>query len=108
MFEWKPEYSVQIDSVDDEHQRLFALASQLHVAMTHGKGKAVLEVALARLVEYTKVHFANEEQFMHKHGYPETQAHKAMHDALTAQVLAFQKRFMSDQPCLTVELMMFL
>src|ERR1017187_1687694 len=71
MFEWKPEYSVQIPKIDVQHQRLFALAAELHAAMAEGKGKTVLEQSLARLVDYTKVHFAAEEEFMGKYGYPE-------------------------------------
>jgi len=30
MFEWKPEYSVQIPEIDAQHQKLFALAGELH------------------------------------------------------------------------------
>jgi hemerythrin len=108
MFEWKPEYSVQIATIDTQHQRLFALAAELHKAMLQGKGKEVLEPALARLVDYTKAHFANEEAFMRKHGYPGSDGHKMEHDKLTAQVLEFQKKFHNHQTLLTTELMIFL
>jgi hemerythrin len=108
MFEWKPKYSVQIPAIDAQHQRLFALASDLHVAMSQGKGKAALGKALASLVDYTKQHFANEEQLMRRHAFPESEAHKKQHEQLTAQVLDFQKKFMSQDACLTVDLLMFL
>ena len=108
MFEWKPGYSVQIPEIDAQHQRLFALAASLHAAMMQGKGKTVLEKSLAQLVDYTKVHFATEEQFMAKYGYPEAAAHKAQHDQLTAQVLDLQKKFRAGNSTLTVELMTFL
>jgi hemerythrin len=108
MFEWKPEYSVQIPKIDVQHQRLFALAAELHAAMAEGKGKTVLEQSLARLVDYTKVHFAAEEEFMGKYGYPEAAGHKAQHDQLTAQVLDLQKKFRAGDTGLTISLMMFL
>jgi hemerythrin len=108
MFEWKPEYSVQIPEIDAQHQRLFALASNLHDAMAQGKGKTVLEQSLAQLVDYTKVHFAAEEQFMGKYRYPEVTAHKAQHDQLTAQVVELEKEFRAGNTTLSVGLMTFL
>ncbi|HUE20078.1 MAG TPA: bacteriohemerythrin [Bryobacteraceae bacterium] len=108
MFEWKPEYSVQIPEIDAQHQRLFSLAAALHAAMGEGKAKAVLEQSLAQLVDYTKVHFAAEEELMRKYAYPETVMHKAQHDQLAAQVLDLQKKFRSGSTALTINLMIFL
>jgi hemerythrin len=108
MFEWKPEYSVHIPEIDAQHQRLFVLAAELHAAMAEGKGKAVLEQSLAQLVDYTKVHFAAEEQLMGQYRYPEAGAHKAQHDQLAAQVLDLQKKFRSGDTALTLSLMVFL
>ena len=108
MFEWKPEYSVQIPGIDAQHKQLFAAAAELHAAMSQGQGKMVLAHSLARLVDYTKAHFAAEEQFMRKYQYPAADAHKGLHDQLTAQVLDFQRRFLGGETALTVELMMFL
>jgi hemerythrin-like metal-binding protein len=108
MFEWKPQYSVQIPAIDAQHQRLFALAADLHLAMAQGKGKAILGQALANLVNYTKQHFADEEQFMRKHNFPEADAHKKQHEKLTEQVIDFQKQFANQKACMTVDLMIFL
>jgi len=76
--------------------------------MADGKGKAVLEQSLAQLLDYTKVHFAAAEEFMGKYGYPETVAHKAQHDQLTAQVIGLQKKFRAGSTGLTISLMVFL
>jgi len=108
MFEWKPQFSVQIPEIDTQHKRLFVLASELHNALQQGKGKTVLEQSLARLVDYTKTHFATEEQLMRRYNFPETALHKMQHDQLTAQVLDLQKKFREGQATLGIELMMFL
>ena len=68
MFEWK--YSVNIASIDAQHQKLFAIADELHEAMRNGQAGPVLAKTLDRLVQYTKTHFANEEGLMKIHGYP--------------------------------------
>lgn len=108
MFEWKPEYSVQISEIDAQHQQLFALAGGLHAAMSEGKGKAVLEQSLAQLVDYTKMHFAAEEKFIGSYAYPKAIEHKAEHDKLTDQVLDLQKRFARGEATLSLSLMIFL
>jgi hemerythrin len=108
MFEWKPEYSVQIPEIDTQHQRLFVLAGELHAAMAQGKGKAVLEQSLSQLVDYTKSHFAAEEKLMGRYAFPKAVEHKAEHDKLAGQVLDLQKRFRTGEATLSLSLMMFL
>jgi hemerythrin len=108
MFEWKPEYSVQLPEIDTQHKRLFALAAELHAAMSQGKGYSVLEQSLAALVDYTRVHFADEERLMAKYHFPYASAHKDQHEKLTAQVLDLQKKFRAGGATLSISLMMFL
>lgn len=108
MFEWKNEYSVGIGSIDAQHQNLFAIARELYAAMSAGQGKASLSRLLDRLVQYTAVHFAHEERLMRLNDYPDFQAHKAQHDALTKQVLAFQADFEGGRVSMTVQLLQFL
>lgn len=107
MFEWKPEYSVQIPEIDAQHKRLFALAAELHAALTQSKGHSVLEQSLASLVDYTQEHFATEERLMGDYAYPEVVGHKAEHEKLTAQVLELQRRFRSGETKLSLNLMIF-
>ncbi len=108
MFEWKPEYSVQIPDIDTQHQRLFALAGELHAALGEGKAKTVLDQCLDRLVDYTKIHFAAEEQLMAQYKYPEAAAHKIEHDKLAGQVINLQERFRGGGKTVSFSLMVFL
>ena len=108
MFEWKTEYATGIGSIDAQHQTLFALGRELYSAMSAGQGKAVLARILDRLVQYTKVHFAHEERLMQLHGYPGFAAHKAQHDQLVNQVLAFQTEFTSGRVTIAVQVLQFL
>ena len=108
MFEWKDEYSVRILSIDSQHQNLFAVANELHAAMTAGQAKAVLARILDRLVRYTATHFAHEERLMRQFNYPALPAHKAEHDALTNQVLQFQTDFRAGRVTMTIQLLKFL
>jgi hemerythrin len=108
MFEWKPEYSVNIQSIDAQHQNLFAIGRELYAAMSAGQGKMAVGRILDRLVQYTIVHFAHEERLMKQHNYPNFLEHKAEHDALTAQVVAFQESFNAGQVTMAVQVLNFL
>ncbi len=108
MFEWKPEYSVHISSIDGQHRNLFRMAEDLYAAMSAGLGKPALAKILDRLVQYTTIHFAHEERLMSLHRYPDMAAHIAEHRALTKQVLVFQADFESGRALLTVQVLHFL
>ena len=108
MFEWSNSYSVGINSIDAQHQNLFALGRELHTAMSNGQGKASLAKILDRLVRYTTVHFAHEERLMRLADYPDLAAHAAAHAALTQKVLQFQKDFEAGRVTMTVQLLQFL
>ncbi len=108
MFQWKSDYSVGHTAIDSQHQRLFQLADQLHMAMTTGKGSKTLGATLANLVSYTKMHFADEERLMKDRHYPGYFQHKKEHDDLTAKVEALQKDFDQNGATMTVQVMQFL
>ncbi len=105
---WGTEYSVGINSIDDQHKKLVGFVNDLNDAMAQRKGKDILEKILGGLVEYTKTHFAHEEQLFRAHGYPEATAHKMKHDDLTKKVLQFQQDLHAGKAVMSVEIMAFL
>jgi hemerythrin len=108
MFEWNNRYSVQIVSIDAQHQTLFRLGEELYAAMTAGHGKSSLARILDRLVQYTTVHFAHEERLMRLHAYPDFSAHKAQHEELSRKVRQFQAEYNAGKTTITIQLMHFL
>jgi hemerythrin len=108
MFDWSSTYSVGVSSIDAQHQNLFAIARELHVAMTSGQGKAVAGRVLDRLVQYTTVHFAHEERLMRLYDYSDAAAHRAEHEKLTKQVLKFQEDYHAGRATITVQLLHFI
>lgn len=84
-FQWKDDYQVGVMVMDQQHKRLVRLVDELHEAMKAGKGSAGARRVLEGLVDYTKTHFRTEEEFMQKHSYPGTLAHKREHEDLTNQ-----------------------
>jgi hemerythrin-like metal-binding protein len=108
MFEWKPEYSVKINTIDGQHQTLFGLARELSSAMDKGKGNTVMASVLDRLVSYTISHFKAEEDLMARYKYPRLAEHKAEHEALTKKVRALLAEMKAGRALLTIDVMDFL
>jgi len=84
--EWKPEYSVGIGSIDQQHRKLVGLINQLATAVDYSTGKEFEQEALNELVDYTKTHFSYEEGLMETNGYPDFAAHKAQHQEMIRKV----------------------
>ena len=84
--EWDDDYSVGIDSIDQQHKRLVHLINQLQTAVDYSTGEEFEREALDELVDYTKSHFTYEEGLMQEYGYPEFEPHKAQHQKMIQQV----------------------
>lgn len=108
LISWSDRLSVGIERIDTEHQKLVGLINDLHAAMIKGQGRDVTGPILAGLHDYTVTHFRGEEQVLEREKYPDLEAHRAEHRALTAQVEEFRRRFEAGEIALTVALLMFL
>ena len=94
--EWKDEYSVGLDSIDQQHRKLISLINQLTTAVEYSTGEEFEREALAELVDYTKTHFTYEEGLMEDNGYPDFEAHRAQHRAMIAEVEAVLAEYEKD------------
>lgn len=106
---WNDRLSVGIASIDKEHQKLVELLNNFYDAVQANHGKESLAGLLAALIDYTKVHFGNEEQLFAKTAYPEAASHKKAHDDLARQVLEIQKKYLKGaNATLSIETLNFL
>lgn len=108
LFPWLPEYSVGVAALDEQHQRLLALINQLHAALLARQSKAVMGDILARLVDYTEVHFTFEESLMERYAYPEYRNHQVSHDEMRGKVLALRDDHGAGRMVVSLQVMGFL
>ena len=94
---WKDQYSVHIDLFDEQHKKLFSLINNLDSSVKNEKTAAGYREAIDGLIEYTKVHFSTEEEYMIKYSYSGYAEHKNEHEALTAGVIAYREKIASDE-----------
>ena len=105
---WKKDYSVSVDSIDDQHKKLVNIINDLNNAMLHEKGRDVIRKILTDLVSYTKEHFAYEEGLMKKNNYHDFENHKKVHIDLLKTVGTFYENFESGKAEMSREIMDFL
>lgn len=91
--EWKDEYSVGLDIIDEEHKRLLALINNVLAANLCRTGTVLERQSLDELLDYTEYHFQREEGLMREHGFPDYEGHKAQHDQMRTQVKLYLKRY---------------
>lgn len=85
---WRPEYSTGIAAMDVQHHKLFGLLNLLHDAMESGTEVEAgqLTFILNQLMNYTLVHFRDEEELMRQHAFPGLEAHIQVHRRLVARL----------------------
>lgn len=105
---WNRSLATGIASVDTQHQQLVGYVNELYDAMTSNHGNEATKKILGNLVDYTVRHFAHEEQFFRKYGYPDTAAHVAEHELLKKQVGEFARKYAAGQATVNAELLNFL
>lgn len=93
LIEWKPEYSVAIESIDKQHQALVALIAHLQQAMLEGRTKQVVGPLFASMNRYTKYHFAYEERLLEENAYPGLDAHRQEHARLIAELKELESKY---------------
>lgn len=74
---------LNIPEMDADHERLVAIANKLSSIVEHPEFRQKdLTAELKALNAYTLNHFAREEEFMAKLGYPKLAEHKVQHEKI--------------------------
>ena len=98
LISWSDELSVQIASIDAQHQKLVSIINSLHDSMQLDKANAVMRRILAELASYTATHFSHEERLFKQYGYLDSASHQTSHASLVAQLHDLQTPFDAGVP----------
>jgi len=108
LIEWSDNFSVQVTTIDRQHKRLVDLINKLHKAMRTGAARTVIAQVIGELVEYTQVHFKDEEKMMERAGYADLEKHKVQHFKFVEEIAQFQEKFNSGKTMISMDVMKFL
>jgi hemerythrin len=106
---WTKNLSVGVAAMDDDHKKLIAIINDLHDGIIAGHKKEILASALDHLAEYTRFHFAREEEMLAKTNYLAAPIHKMEHAGFVSRLSNLQERFKTAPiAMIDLELMNFL
>lgn len=106
--DWNPSFSVNNSLLDEQHQQMFVIISELHDAIFHKNARKQLIVAIRQLIEYTQKHFAEEERQMERSGFPGLAGHKAAHEKLKQQVIEIEQHLHDAEDSMAGDVIEFL
>jgi hemerythrin len=93
LLNWKPEFSVGVESVDHEHEQMINLINEIYDEMKGRKDFDSIEQFLGDVHFAISAHFALEEKHMREAAYPEYEAHKEEHEELLDQIRDLMEGF---------------
>lgn len=76
---WSEDYSIDNPRIDEQHKKLFELASNVEAIADRSVSKKKIKDMLTEFFHYMKYHFSDEEAYMEEIGYPELEPHRRIH-----------------------------
>jgi len=94
--QWKDEYSVGIESMDDEHREMISLINSTYDKLGPDADPEQIDDCLAEIFNTISMHFALEERIMRNAAYAEFEAHKNDHEELLDRLRDLMDDFYAD------------
>ena len=98
---WSDQFSVGVQSFDDQHAILFDAINDLHEAMMKGQSRKIVGGLLQTLLKYTRAHFADEERMMEWTGFSGLASHKQVHHDLIKRLEEYQALYAKGERSLS-------
>lgn len=96
LLQWKPEYSVGIDSMDAEHREMIDLINGVYAKLGESPDAQDIEGCLDDIFSTISLHFALEERLMRDNSYAEYEDHKENHEDLLDEIRELMDEFVAD------------
>ena len=94
LIEWKSEYQLGNQTIDNEHEQLFNLANQIFTLEKSDDVVEKIKPILYELYDYMDYHFNREEVLMRQIAYTEIEGHQQKHQEI---IKALNKILKSSQ-----------
>lgn len=89
--EWTNDFEFGVPTIDEQHQKLFQLSSELMKTIFKGKKANEIDKTISFLDNYIITHFRDEEELMKKYKYPFIHFQKWQHQKFTQHFVKFKK-----------------
>ncbi len=108
LFNWKEEYSVNIEELDHHHKKFMDILNALYDDCFERDKDLSVGHKIDELIAYTKYHFMAEENFMRYVGYGQISDHLEKHEQFARKLMELKQTSNGNQLELTRELIICL
>ncbi|MGV8830119.1 MAG: bacteriohemerythrin [Breznakibacter sp.] len=105
---WNDSYSVKVDTMDEQHQKLFELINSFYDEIGKQSQAKLIFDLIAGMKAYTIEHFNKEEQLMQQCNYPGLTEHKKEHADFIDKVTDLEEKLKSGKMIISFEITNFL
>lgn len=93
-YTWTEEkLGLNVPEMDNEHKELVVKMNALYKGVEDNVDRPSVEALINDLAQFTVKHFADEEAYMEKIGFPDVEIHKVIHKQLLSQFNEHVKKF---------------
>jgi len=96
-FEWKKEYSVNVDEIDSQHKELIKIVDDLYQSIMEKSSGDIIAKTLKKLNDYSKYHFGTEEKYFKEFNYKDMAGHTAEHKKFEEDILGMTELANNDK-----------
>ena len=93
---WRTRYSMNIESIDNQHKEIFSLINNYLDSILKGFGKLKTKYILDDLIQSCRDHFEHEEELMQQNEYPALYSHKHTHKYFISELLEIRNSIEND------------
>ena len=92
LLEWNESKSMGIPIIDMQHQGIISVINSLHFFVRNSEADSFLHSTMRIINDYTRIHFATEEDLMLKANYSGFTFHKSLHEKMVKEAYAAASR----------------
>ena len=96
LLSWKTEFSLGVESVDEEHRSMIDMINAAYERMLDCSKIERPELFLSDIYIGIAAHFAHEERLMVKAKFSEYRAHRADHESLLQEIREIMEAYLQD------------
>ena len=91
MIPWTSAYSVKIKEIDEQHNVIVSVSSELSGLVEKGAKRELIGTVIQKLMSFAHYHFATEEKYFVLFGYEGAKEHTSTHQAMLNRLEQFQR-----------------
>lgn len=103
-FIWKPELSVDVKIIDEQHKRFIELLDMLYKSIMEMTERNYVSKVVEELLMYVDYHFATEEKYFEEFQYEFASQHKLEHEGFKKKIYDIRARVLNGDEGMSYEL----